>query len=408
MRRAQAWTVGALAVLAAGAPPAGAAGAPDANLVAARAAAQRILSATRLPPGAVAQATDPSVGGSLGQVYQPRGADEVIRSQYWVVSAAPDSVNAYIYRHPPAGSRFYSGSGPPAPWATGWQEERSFRGQTGRLTSELLEITTASARGGATAIRADAIVLWRPTWEEIPASARAARVQLDGVAQRTVTGAGLARLRALVRTSPVVAPGPYACPAGRPGQAIRVTFVDAHGRPVAHIGADSADGCVWLAVTVGARRGPALQDGWGLAPRLWAVGSLIRCAAGQLAVSVGAPSVYPSQATATIRLRNVAGAPCSLKGFASIELLTATGRRLPVSVRRTEGPSSVVTAAGHGTLSAGVSWRARPLRCALPPPASAIVGVPGIRHRFAVTLASSRHRLGPCTGQVSVSPMGWS
>jgi hypothetical protein len=407
MRRAQAWTAGALAVLAAAAPPVGARGAPDANLVAARAAAQRILSATLLPLGAVAQSTDPSVGGSLGQVYQPRGADQVIRTQYWVVSAPPDSVNAYIYRHPPAGSRFYSGSGPPAPSATGWQEERSFRGQTGRLTSELLEITTAPAPGGATAIRADAIVLWRPTWEEIPAGARAARVQLDGVAQRTVAGAGLARLRALVRTSAVVAPGPYACPAGVPGQAIRVTFVDAHGRPMAHIGADSADGCVWLAVTVGARRGPALQNGWALAPRLWAAGSLIRCTAGQLAVSVGAPSVDPSQATVTIRLHNLAGAPCSLKGFASIELLTATGRRLPVSARRAAGPSSVVTAAGHGTLSAGVSWRARPRRCTLPPPTSAIVGVPGIRHRFTVTLAPTRHRLGPCAGQVSISPLWW-
>jgi hypothetical protein len=67
----------------------------------------------------------------------------------------------------------------------------------------------------------------------------------------------------------------------------------------------------------------------------------------------------------------------------------------------------VVTAAGHGTLSAGVSWRARPRRCTLPPPTSAIVGVPGIRHRFTVTLAPTRHRLGPCAGQVSISPLWW-
>jgi hypothetical protein len=128
-------------------------------------------------------------------------------------------------------------------------------------------------------------VLWRPTWEQIPASARAARVRLDGFAQRTVTGAALARLRALVNTSPVVAPGAHACPAGFPGQAIRVTFVDGRGRILAHIGADSTDGCVWLAGTVEARRGPALQNGWALASRLWAAGALTRCTASRVAVS---------------------------------------------------------------------------------------------------------------------------
>src|SRR6476660_4559173 len=91
---------------------------------------------------------------------------------------------------------------------------------------------------------------------------RAARVRLDGFAQRTVTGAALSRLRALVDTQPVVAPGVYACPAGFAGQAIQVTFVDAHGRTLAKIAANSADGCRWLSVRVGSRRGPALLGGW--------------------------------------------------------------------------------------------------------------------------------------------------
>jgi hypothetical protein len=427
MRRALAWIVWALAALGAGvwtgvpalgaaapgapalrAPALGAAAAPDANLVAARAAAQRILSMTPVPPGAVPASADRSLDGSLGQLYHARGADQVIRTRYWTVGEAAAGVNAYIYHHPPGGSRFDSGVGPPSTASSDWQEQRTFPGQTGSLTSELLEITTAPARGGATEIRADAIVLWRPTWERIPASARAARVRLDGFAQRTVSGAGLARLRALVDTSPVVAPGVYSCPAGVPGQAIRVAFVDARGRILAHIGADSATGCVWLSVTVGTRRGPALQDGWDLASRLWAAGSLVHCSAAQLAVGVSAPSVYPSGATAMIRARNVAPAPCSLKGAPSIVLRTAAGRRLPVSDHAAGGTPGVVTAPGHAGLSADLSWSDRRAgRCALPPPASALVGVPGIRQGFLVTLTPSRHRLGPCRGRVTVSGLGW-
>ena len=121
--------------------------------------------------------------------------------------------------------------------------------EIGRVTSELLEITTAPARDGGTAVRADAIVLWRPTWERVPVAARGARVRLDGFAQRTVTGSALGRLRALVNTQPVVAPGVYSCPSGFPGQAIGVTFVDGRGRPLAHIAYDSADGCGWLAMS---------------------------------------------------------------------------------------------------------------------------------------------------------------
>jgi hypothetical protein len=409
--RLMGWIVVAAAAAGIAASAVGATAAPpDANLLAARAAARRIVALTPLPPGAVAHPADPSVAGTLSQAFLARGPQQVVRTRYWTVTGTPGSVSDYIYLHPPAGSRFYSAAGPlpPSPSSSsGWQEERSLPGQTGKVTSELLQVTTAPARGGGTAIRADAIILWRPTWEQVPAGARAARVRLDGFAQRTVNGAGLARLRALVGTSPVVAPGAYSCPAGFPGQALRVTFVDGRGRPLAHVGADSAEGCVWLSVTVGPRRGPALQNGWGLAPRLWAAGSLIHCAAAQLSVSVSEPSIYPSSATATITVRNVARAPCSLKGFPSIVLLTATGRRVPVTDRRMAVSPSVVTAAGHGTLSASVAWSARARRCTLPAPMSALIGVPGVRHRFAVVLRPGRHRLGPCSGRLGVSPMGW-
>ena len=397
----------ALAAVGLAAPTAGgAATAPDSNLVAAQAVAQRILSLTPLPPGATPQSTDTSVGGTLSQAFHPPGAQQVIRTQYWTVNEAPDVVTHYVLTHPPAGSHFYSQQGLEPPGSS-WQETRSFPGQAGRVTSELLTISTAPARGGGTAIRSDAVVLWRPMWERIPASARAARVRLDGFAQGTVTGPGLTRLRAMVNTQPVVAPGAYACPAGFPGQAIAVTFVDARGRALARIAADSADGCRWLSVTVGARRGPALLGGWNLPTLLWAARALTRCTAAQLAVSVSKPSVYPSGASATITVRNVARAPCSLEGAPSLELMTAAGRRLPVSGRRLRVTSSVVSAPRHGTVSSSISWPARSRPCALPAPTSARIGLPGVRPRVEVALAPSRHRLGPCTGRLGISPLGW-
>jgi hypothetical protein len=400
------WIIAALAAGGVSAVAVSAAGAPDANLVAARAAAQRIMSLTPLPPEAMPQPADPSAGDMLGQSFHPRGADQVLRTQYWTVSQALGSVNAYIDGHPPTGSRLVFSQGSPgaAPGSSPWQEERSFPAQAGRVTSELLEIATAPATGGGTAVRADAIVLWRPTWDQIPASARTAHVRLDGTAQRAISGAALTGLRAFVNAADVVAPGVYACPAGIPGQAISVSFVDARGRALARIGSDSATGCQWLTASVAGRRGPSLLGGSTLPSRLWAAGSLTRCSARQLAVSVGAPSVG-AQDSATIRLRNVERTPCSLKGAPTVELLTATGRRLPVAHSRMAGPASVVTATGRRALSSDLLWRASRRRCALPPPATALIAVPGIAPRFAVALTPSHHRLGPCSGRLEISAL---
>lgn len=397
----------AVAVLGVVASTAGAAAAPDANLVAARAAAQRILALTPLPAGAVAQSTDPSVGSSLSQVFDPRGPQQVINSQYWTVSGTPGTVSDYIYSHPPAGSRFYSqaGMGRPPPLSPGWQEERSFPAQPGRVTSELLQITTAPGNGGDTAIRADAIVLWRPTWEQISAGARAARVRLDGFAQRTVTGAALARLRALVNTAAVVAPGGYSCPSGSPGQAIGITFVDARGRWLAHLAYDSGDGCGWMAVTVGTQRGPALIGGYALLPRLWSARSLIRCVASQLAVSIGTPSLQPTQGEAQLTVHNLTHTPCSVKGGPTISLRAASGRRLPVGLAHQPAVPPVATATGHGMLAATLLWSHPRRHCSLPSPTSASVGLPGISRPFEVALTPSRARLGPCSGRLQASPL---
>jgi hypothetical protein len=384
----------------------GAAAAPDANLVAARAAAQRILSVTPLPPGAVPQSTDPSVGATLSQVYLPRGPQQIASSQYWTASGAPGTVSDYIYSHPPAGSRFYSqeGIGEPSSSSSGWQEERSFPGQIGKVTSELLEITTAPASGGGAAIRADAIVLWRPTWEQVAAGAHAARVRLDGFAQRTVTGAALAGLRSLVNTASVVAPGAYSCPSGFPGQAIGITFVDARGGSLAHVAFDSVDGCGWMAMSVGTQRGPALLGGYGLVPRLWSAGSLIRCTARQLSVSVGAPSLDSSRGDAQLTAHNRARAPCSLRGEPTISLRAASGQTLPVRRARQGGTVTSATAPGHGILAASLSWSSPHRHCGLPSPASATVGLPGIAGRFDVALRPTRARLGPCSGRIETSP----
>jgi hypothetical protein len=95
----------------------------------------------------------------------------------------------------------------------------TFRDLTGRLTSEVLQVSVAAGRGGGTAVRADAEVLWRPSWEEIPAGSRAAAVRLDGVTQPAMTVADVAGLRDLINADGVVGPGFYSCPDGFSGQA---------------------------------------------------------------------------------------------------------------------------------------------------------------------------------------------
>ncbi|MGH2894466.1 MAG: DUF4232 domain-containing protein, partial [Solirubrobacteraceae bacterium] len=204
---------------------------------------------------------------------------------------------------------------------------------------------------------------------------------------------------------PVVAPGAYACPAGAPGQAIGITFLDARGRPLAHAASDSASGCRWLTVSVGGRRGPALLGGWDLPPRLWTAGSLIRCTAAQITVSLSPASNRPAQGSAQIAVHNVARSPCSLKGDPTIELMSATGRRLPVADVRAPQSPSVATAPGHAKLLASVTWRPRPGHCSLPSPASASIGLPGIARRFDVAVRPSRVRLGPCSGRIETAQL---
>jgi hypothetical protein len=377
--------------------------APDADLVAARAAAERILALTPIPLGAVKQTTDQSADGSLARTVPFVGGQLVDRHQYWTLSDSPSSVSAYVGAHPPSGSRHSELETGMPPYF--WSEMVTFRDVTGRLTSEILQVSVAAGRGGGTAVRADAEVLWRPSWEQIPASTRAAAVKLDGVAQPVMTVADVARVRDLINADGVAGPGGYSCPAGRSGQDVTVTFLDGRERPVARVSSNSLDGCDFLAISVGGRRGPALWGGASLVQRLWSLGALVRCTAGQLTVSMSRVSDSPAGDSATISVHNRAQTPCSLQGYPSLELLSANGRRLPNAHTRERSPPGVATAPGHIGLSANVFWPAQ-TRCPKPAAASVIVRIPGIPHPFPVPLRTSRTRFGPCDGQLTISPIG--
>jgi hypothetical protein len=368
-------------VLLAAVPAAIAVSAPDVNLVAARAAAEQILALTPLPPGATAQSTDQSTNEALTHVVPFRGGQLVDRHQYWTLSESPSSVSDYVWLYPPAGSQYSGleiGGFPPYFWS----EIRTFPGATGRLSSEMLQVSVAAAPGGGTAVRADAEVIWRPSWEQIPASSRAAKVQLDGVAQRTVRGMGTARLRELVDADSVVGPGGYSCPAGVQGQVVTVTFVDARARPVARVTYNSADGCDFMGISVRGRRGPELWGGASLVQRLWSLGALARCTSGQLTVSVGRPSDAAGGDSATISVRNIARTPCTLKGYPSVELLSAAGRRLS-STDTGESSSAEVSTLPAGTkLVSALFWSPQPKRCSKASATSTVVRLPGIAHPF--------------------------
>lgn len=405
MRRRMTDRLGAtLAVLAllAVAPAATAAGTPDANLVAARTAAARILALTPLPPGATVQSSDPSSAGSLSEPVGATGGQIVDVHQYWTLNESPNAVTAYVRAHPPAGSSTAGEvSGGTGPYY--WSETRQFAPVVGQLSDEQLTVAVAAAPGGEAAVRADAQVLWRPSWEEIPASSRAATVRLDGVAQRTVRGAGVRALRRLIDRQPVAGPGPFACPAGFPGQSVRVTFT-AGGQLLARAGYDSADGCGFIGITIGGRRAPALFDGQAMVQQLWSLGSLAHCAVKNVAVSISRPARTAGEGSATITVRNLTRSPCSLDGDPSLTLLSAGGQALPIRSARQASGVGVATAPAHGKLSAMLSWPA-PAHCARPLPATALVGLPGIAHRFRVAAARGATRLGPCRGRLSVGSL---
>ena len=131
------------------------------NRAAARAEAARLLALTRLPPGAVRLARPPR-SLSRNAIGSPMVSSLVDKPMTWRVRLPFGTVRAWLSAHPPRGLRVqgWASSG----GAGGGQETAagtSYQGPgNAAWQSAELDISTAPDGTGATAIRADAMIVW--------------------------------------------------------------------------------------------------------------------------------------------------------------------------------------------------------------------------------------------------------
>lgn len=237
----------------------------------ATAASQRMLAALRLPPGASPSQGDPSGSRLSKSPTHPATPDLVDLHRFWTVPGAPHDALAWIEAHPPAGGKLsMSGAsgvnGTTVSQYDGFAFLEPVRGLPAPTETLLISVTTA--RGGGTALRADAQTVWlflRPRSERIPPGVRAVTIVARGLAgssetQRTVSDRRkVRRIIALVDALPAWQPGDYACPAVyRPH--VTLAFAGRRGRTLAIARADG-DGCGIVNLWIHGRREHALADG---------------------------------------------------------------------------------------------------------------------------------------------------
>jgi hypothetical protein len=258
-------TVGAVA--AAGTANAGTA----ANRRAAVAAAQAMLRGLRLPGGAQPSAGDPSRSHLLAHPgSRPATPALVDVRQFWVLPGGLQAAMNWIQDHPYPGTSggMGGGSATPSGTTTLWTGF-AFGPRPGILSERELIVTVAHAKGGGTALRADAEAVWvvdRPASERIPAGVTGLTVTLrrpgrpasgpssvtDGRKVRTVVR--------LVNRLALFQPGAFACPADL-GPRVQLDFLSAAGRAPLAVATADGSGCGLVTFRLRGHRQPALSGG---------------------------------------------------------------------------------------------------------------------------------------------------
>lgn len=230
---------------------------PTSNRQAAHTDARHLLSLLVLPPGAVSSATDPSLHKLLGSPGLGTGAIPTVdRRRFWRVPGQPAAVMASIEAHPPAGSRLAAQGAGSGPSGATHSDAFSFHAVRGVLLSRSLVVTVAVARGGGTAVRADAEVAWvrpRSTAERVPSEAHVVsitdrRFNVPGgtstvSAPLTIADAAkVRRIAALVNALPRDQLGVVPCPADF-GPHVDLKFYAVRGGPVLAEADADGSGC---------------------------------------------------------------------------------------------------------------------------------------------------------------------
>ena len=226
-----------------------------ANEQAARREASRLseLSTASLPAGTLPVSGDVSTTRQLGSAngsFFP-AANQVDLHAFWRVPGPPAAVLKWFESHPPQGwANSSTGSGGSGGTTLHWNVTFGFPTISGRTSSEDLTITTASARGGGTAVRVDVQTIWvipRPHDSIVPAT-------VDEIEWSSTTGstsavdhtfsseANVRKLVGWLNAAPLLRfPAGNACFSGSPASGFRFTlFAAGRAQPV---GTATWNGC---------------------------------------------------------------------------------------------------------------------------------------------------------------------
>lgn len=238
------------------------------NSASAQTAAQRILGKLQLPPGATRSAGDPSGSKLASPATHPATPNLVDLHSFWRAPGDHFSVFDWIRQHPPAGSTLAAQGGGEVNGAitSQWAGFSFLSPSSGGAPSEMLLLTVTAARGGGTAVRADAQVVWlleRSPAERIPAGARTVAVSERGTnghrsGRWTVTDAArVKRAVSIINALSADQPGGVACPADF-GPYVTLVFTSGSGERLATALVDGS-GCGIVNLYVRGRREHALQ-----------------------------------------------------------------------------------------------------------------------------------------------------
>jgi hypothetical protein len=252
------------------------------NFRAARRDAGRLLSKLVLPSGATGVATDPSASKELGSAGATTGSQALIDlHRFWRVSGEqPAAVLSWFQSHTPAGSSLTASGAASGPGYVVNALDFSFPNVSGVIASRDLVVSVTAARGGGTAIRADAEdVYWipKPKWERVPPGVTRIDVTVQQLnitngktttTTRTVTAARkVAKIISLVNALPPAQPWLTACPLDA-GPNVKLEFLSAPGAaPLASAYADGS-GCGGVSFALHGKQEPGLSGGYTLDEQL--------------------------------------------------------------------------------------------------------------------------------------------
>jgi hypothetical protein len=248
----------------------------------AQADAATLLAELQLPPDSTSSSTEPpGDGGHLARPVEgpPLTINVVDEHAWWIVPGTTADVRAYIQAHLASPATLGWGSlsdrgVTEVEFATISQLELSGTAGPGRLVVSLVQLP-----GEATALRADAQVVWitsRPASETIPPGARLLRISVTSSipanrpGQRPVRVVSRKRIDAIVtllNALPTAQPGTRSCPED-PGITLRLALYKRPGATPLALADVDPYGCGGVRLTIGGKAEPPLEGGWTLTGRI--------------------------------------------------------------------------------------------------------------------------------------------